>query len=402
MHLTEKILAELKLRPGETERLIGDAAMTGLRLRLRQSSKGVTRTWVYKYSIGGVVRSITFDAAGHSLAAARKRAGELQAAVRLGGDPAQKRDAGRLQAEQTMGAALRTYLPMKRETTRARTFGELDRHLTRYLQPLHRLPLATIVTPTISARLAAIAHANGITTSDNVRRSLHAFFVWAMRQGLVSSNPVAGVERRRLKSRDRVLTADEIRIVWEATGGDDDYSAIVRTLLLTGARLTEIGQLTWSEVYSDRIILPPQRVKNGRMFTLPITPQVDAILVHRRGSGREFVFGRNEDGGFVGWGGSKASIDARIKAAGHELPGWTHHDLRRTMATGLSELGIGPHIVEAALNHVSGFRRGVAGVYNHATYESQIRHALLTWETHVMSIVKGRVAGDRIVPLRRA
>ena len=359
MHLTEKIIAELALRPGESERLIGDDALTGLRLRLRQGRKGVTRTWVYKYSIGGAVRSITFDAAGHTLAAARKRAGELQAAVRLGGDPAQERDAGRLQAEQTFDAALRTYLPMKRSTTRARTYGELERHLTRYLQPLLRLPVAAIATPMLSARLATIARENGVTTSDNVRRSLHAFYVWAMRQGLVSNNPVVGVERHRLKSRDRVLDADEIRTIWEATSGPEDYSAIVRTLLLTGCRLNEIGQLKWSEVYSDRIVLPGERVKNGRVFVLPLTPQVEAILQVRRGSGRVYVFGRGPNG-FSGWGASKATLDARIKASGHKMHGWTHHDARRTCATGMAELGVSPFVIEAALNHVSGFpaRRG--------------------------------------------
>lgn len=400
MHLTEKIIAGLDLRPGESERLIGDDAMTGLRLRLRQGRKGVTRTWVYKYSIGGTVRSITFDAAGHSLAAARKRAGELQASVRLGGDPAQGRDLGRLRAEQTFDAALRIYLPMKRSTTRARTYGELDRHLTRYLKTLLRLPVAAITTPMLSARLATIARENGVTTSDNVRRSAHAFFVWAMRQSLVSNNPVTGVERQRLKSRDRVLNADEIRIVWNATSGPDDYSAVVRMLLLTGLRLSEAGGLRWDEVYSDRIILPPGRVKNARQFVVPITPQVEAILAPRRSPGREFVFGRNQDGGFVGWSGSKVAIDARIEASGVKMCPWRHHDLRRTCATGMSELGISTETIEAALNHVSGVRRGIAAVYIHSRLEGPIRNALLAWEQHVMEIAGGAVRGDRVVPLR--
>ena len=76
------------------------------------------------------------------------------------------------------------------------------------------------------------------------------------------------------------------------------------------------------------------------------------------------------------------------------------HDLRRTFVTGTCDLGIAPHVVETAVNHVSGFRHGVAGVYNRAALESPVRHALITWENHVMAIAKGRVKGDRVVPLR--
>jgi hypothetical protein len=79
---------------------------------------------------------------------------------------------------------------------------------------------------------------------------------------------------------------------------------------------------------------------------------------------------------------------------------WTLHDLRRTFATGTCELGVAAHVVEAALNHISGFRHGVAGVYNRAILETPIRHALATWETHVRDITEGRVSGDRVVALR--
>ena len=121
-----------------------------------------------------------------------------------------------------------------------------------------------------------------------------------------------------------------------------------------------------------------------------------------RRPGNDFVFGRDEGRPFSGWGQAKDALDARIKAAGIELPAWRLHDLRRTVATGMSELGVAPHVVESALNHVSGFRAGVAGVYNHARYEGPVRVALAAWSEHVRAVVEGRVHGDRVVPLRRA
>ena len=359
MKLTEKSVVELSLRPGQNERQITDTALPCLRLRLRRTRKGITRTYIYKYDGG----SFSLDVAGTTLAAARKWAGSLQAARRLGRDPAQERDAGRLQVEQTMGAVLPAYLQLKQSTIRPRPYGELERHLMKYLKPLHRLPLSAISTPTLSARLSAITHESGVTTSDNVRRSVHAFLVWAMRQGLIRSNPAIGVERRPLKSRDRVLDADEIRAIWESTAGPDDYSAIVRLLLLTGCRISEIGGLQWPEVCSDRIELPGERTKNGRAHVIPLVPQIAGILASRtQPSGRANVFGRNGDSAFVGWGASKAALDARIAAAGIKMKPWRHHDIRRTVATGLSELGTSVEVIETMLNHVSGFRRGVAGV----------------------------------------
>jgi hypothetical protein len=63
-------------------------------------------------------------------------------------------------------------------------------------------------------------------------------------------------------------------------------------------------------------------------------------------------------------------------------------------------LGIAPHVIESVLGHVGGFRSGVAGTYNKATLEHQVRHALMMWEAHVTDIVGGRISGDRVVPLR--
>jgi integrase len=394
--LTEKDVAELALARGKNEREIADDAVRGLRLRLRRTRNGITRKWVYTYRDATGRHSFTRDTAGMTLASARKWAGGLQAVRRVGRDPAQEREEGRQQAEQTFGAVLKTYLPLKAETVRPSTRTEIERHLLVHCAPLHRLPLSSITTGVLSARLASIAKESGSTTSDNVRRTVNAFWVWAIRRGLVETSPVAGVERRRPKSRNRVLDADELRAVWQATGDDSDFSIIVRILLLAGMRAAEVAGLRWSEVLSDRIVLPGERTKNHRPHTIPITPQI-AGLLSLRGRTGTFVFGRTAHSGFSGWSKAKKELD---QATGISKP-WVLHDLRRTLATGLNELGTPPHVVEALLNHVS-FKSGVSGVYNLAGYEGAVRHALLTWEAHVVEIDEGRIAGDRVVPLRRA
>ena len=192
------------------------------------------------------------------------------------------------------------------------------------------------------------------------------------------------------------MTASEIRSLWQATSGPGDFNAIVRLLLLTGCRASEIGSLRWSEVFSDRIVIADERVKNGRAHTVPLTPAVRAILDPRpRDLTKDFVFGRDTGRGFTGWPSSRIELEKRLS-----IKPWVLHDLRRTFVTGTCDLGIAPHVVETAVNHVSGFRHGVAGVYNRAALEGPVRHALITWENHVMAIAKGRVKGDRVVPLR--
>jgi integrase len=112
-----------------------------------------------------------------------------------------------------------------------------------------------------------------------------------------------------------------------------------------------------------------------------------------KSGGRECVFGRN-DSGFGGWNISKQELNARAAVAP-----WTLHDLRRTVATRMAELGIQPHIIEAVLNHVSGHKGGIAGVYNRATYDREKREALSLWAEHVTALIEGRK--PVIVPMKR-
>jgi integrase len=171
--------------------------------------------------------------------------------------------------------------------------------------------------------------------------------------------------------------------------------------MLTGQRRNEIAALSWSEIAGDTIVFPKSRTKNGREHLVPVVPLVRDILDTRtRRDDDNFVFGRSRGKPFRGFAVCKEALDQRIAAAGTELKPWTHHDLRRTMATRLAELQTAPHIIEAILNHV-GHKRGVAGIYNRATYEVPKRIALQTWADYVERIVSGKQSA-KVVPLRGA
>jgi integrase len=169
-------------------------------------------------------------------------------------------------------------------------------------------------------------------------------------------------------------------------------------LILTGQRREEIGGLRWSEITDAGIELPAERTKNAQAHTIPLSGPAHAIIrALPRHDGREFVFGRGE-GGYSGWSRSKARLDERIAEMNRQpLPGWTLHDLRRTAVTEMAEIGIQPHVIEAVINHISGHKGGVAGIYNKASYTGEKTTALARWADHVLSVVEGRER--KVIPI---
>ena len=219
-----------------------------------------------------------------------------------------------------------------------------------------------------------------------------------MRKGLHDNNPVVSTEARKEQGRDRVLTDSELSAVWNAAG-DGEFGLIVKLLILTAQRAGEIGGLRWNEIdFEEGLIrLPARRVKNNRPHEIPMSDAVVGILQIRSRDG-DCVFGRGTSG-FLGWGKGKNRLDAALTAKlGKELPHWTIHDLRRTAATRMIDLGEGPHIVEAVLNHVSGHKGGVGGIYNRALYKAEKAQALSKWATHVLAIAKGKTSN--VTPIR--
>jgi len=212
-----------------------------------------------------------------------------------------------------------------------------------------------------------------------------------MREGLAASNPVLFSNKATdERSRDRVLTDAELVAIWRACRADQ-YGTILKLLILTAARHEEVGGMRKDELDLERRlwVIPRERAKNDRAHILPLSPSAVALLTDAaQRSGRDLVFGEGE-GSFSGWSKCKARLDERIAKAGLELVGWRLHDIRRTAASGMAQLGAQPHIIERVLNHAGGQISGIAAVYNRHTYESEMRRALELWAEHVMAVVSG-------------
>jgi integrase len=395
MKLTQASIERLALPAGKSEAIIFDDDVPGFGLRLRA---GGSRTFIVQYALGSRQRRMTIGTAKILDAAkARQTARNLLAKVRLGHDPAAERTEARVRAsDEPLGAIIGRFLARQEGRLRPRSYIDARRYLERYWKPLHELHVATISRATIAARLGKIANEHGPVSADRARGTLSSFFAWAIGEGLCDTNPVVGTNKHfdGAKSRDRVLTDRELAVIWKVLP-DSDYGAIVRLLILTAQRREEIGALRWSEVDLEgcEITLPPARTKNNRPHDVPLSKPALAILKSRLAhAGRDLVFGdgpraRNgrhpgPEGGFQGWSHCKAILDKQTSLIGS----WRLHDVRRTVATRMAELGVQPHVIEAVLNHVSGHKAGVAGVYNRSSYATEKREALSFWGKHVEAL----------------
>ncbi len=410
MKLDAETIKILELPLGKTDVIFFDDDLIGFGIRLRGDGGRLRRSWITQYRVKGRTRRFRIgDVETINAKRARDAAGKVLANVKLGNDPQSKKEEDRKIVARTLKSVANEYLEMKKFEMDKGKYRPASYRVTKlyltgkaYFGPLHTTAITEISLADIAARLNAITRNNGSVTSGRARSALSSVFTWAMQQGFMGdrpNNPVIATKKPDdATPRERVLEDAELAAIWHCCE-DDDYGKIVRLLALTGCRREEIGGLRWSEIDLENgvLTLPKERVKNNHDHKLPLMQLALSIIgtVHER-VGRDHLFGDSSDAGFTNWSKGKADLDKRL--AEQMTEEWRPHDFRRTVATWMAEHGeIDPHIIEAVLNHYSGHRSGVAGVYNRARYERQIRAALALWNDHLQSVVDG---GERkIIPL---
>jgi integrase len=414
MKLTQRRIDDLECPTGKKDALVFDDGQRGLGVRV---TKGGGKTYLAQYTIAGSKRRIPLGSCSAiSLAAAREAVQAIRGDVAKGRDPAADRKEAvqkvREQAEAealTLGALIdkweNRHLIEKRpgyaaEATRALRFG-FKKHL--------KSPAAALTPKTAKTILNAIADDGKRATARLTGAYGRACYGWAIGKDLLVENPFAGIKLDAVASRERVLSDEELVAVWDASKGPGAYTAIVRMLILTGQRREEVAGMTWGEIAPDLLTwtIPAGRTKNGVAHIVPLSSQVQAMIksTHRtakddadqKAEGElEFVF-PGRAGAFNGFSKAKTTLDEDSGVAD-----WRLHDLRRTMATGLQKLGVRLEVTEAVLNHVSGSRAGIVGIYQRHDWAEEKRTALNAWGEHISAIVEGRTAADNVTRLRRS
>ena len=391
IRFTDSFVRKLILPVGKTDHIVWDPDLPGFGARLRPGKV----SFVVQYRFGthqrrkglGDVRKITLEDAR---SAARKRFAQIE----LGIDPdAAERDRKADQAsdERTFEKVVVLYLEARKPKMRPNTYVAADRYLSRHCAPLHKKPIDRVTREDVASLIRNLIRDHGMTSAARARGALATFFAWCMGEGIAKANPIIGTNNpiEGKKPRSRVLNDDEIRAVWKNCA-DDDFGKIIRLLMLTACRRDEIGALRWPEINMDTglMLLPEERTKSKRALgmTLPATAMAVVQSVRRRNS-RDTLFGGGPNG-FNAWSYNTLALNGRIAAAeGKALAPWRIHDLRRTVRTRLSKLGVLPHIAELVLNH-AGHRSGVDGkVYDWHDYEPEISEALRKWEARLLAII---------------
>jgi integrase len=388
MKLTEVTIAKISVPPNKRDILTFDDSLPGFGIRKFETGRA---SFFVKFSIGRQQRKITLGPVVPGvLAEMRRKASDILARARLGEDTQAAKKTAREKKSVTFGELIPRYLAAREGEMSPSYLDATRRYLTNHWEPLHARAIEAVARRDVVAALDEIAAARGKVAADRAVAAIGGLFSWLIDRGYVESTPVLRIRRRANGGgRERCLSEGEIKAIWRAVEGMGDYCHVLRLLILTAQRRSEIADLTWQEIDFERrqIELPAGRTKNRRPHILPLSEAALAVIaeVPRRNS-RDFLFGEGERG-FQGWSRCKIRLNAKLPAG---MAPWTIHDLRRSTITHLNERDFAePHVIEAVANHVSSSKGGVAGVYNRAAYAQQKRAALDAWGAHVAALVGG-------------
>jgi integrase len=374
-HLTDAAIQRIK-PPAKSSLEIFDLGYPGLALRI---GHGGAKSFELFYRASGKLRRETLGRwPAISLVDARNAWRKTREAIGRGDDPALQRGGSAMLFEHVV----EEWIKRDQAKNKPSSLYQVTRSLKVDLLPSWRgKRVDEIGKRDVIELLDSIADRGAPIMARSVQSYIRRFFRWCIERDILRIDPTAGMPRvGNRKSRDRVLTDEELDKVWAACNGT--YGAVVRMLALTGARREEIAQLRWSEIDGATIKLEGSRTKTGAPHTIPLSSAAQALLNSLPRLG-DFVFTANGTKPISHWSQPKLRLDG---ASG--VTNWRIHDLRRTAATGMQRLGVNLQTIEAVLGHMSGSRSGVVGVYQRHSFDAEKRAALEAWGAHVMALVQ--------------
>jgi integrase len=394
MKLTLARIGNLKCPASKRDMLVFDDEQRGLGVRV---TAGGGKTYLAQYTFHGQKRRIPLGSCRAVSLAKARDAGELA----KGTDPSAERKKASAEARRkaahealTLSTLLEDWQALHLASMRPRYAAEAVRALRKALWRYLDLPAAALDRVTAVKALDAIARQGAPAMAAQTAAYGKAAYGWAVKRGSLSVNPFVNLPVAPTVKRDRVLADDELAPIWRATDGTGAFDSIVRLLILSGQRREEAAGITWAEVSDDfsTWTIPARRAKNGATHIVPLSAQAQDLLRSLPQFG-ELVF-PGLRGPFNGWSKAKAALDAKSG-----VKNWRLHDLRRTAATGLQRLGVRLEVTEQVLNHVSGSRAGIVGVYQRHDFANEKRAALEAWGSHVEAIVEGRISESNVLKL---
>jgi integrase len=398
--LTIRSVEAMKPRPVRQE--IPDSFLPGLYLIQQPSG---AKGWAVRYRHKGVPRKLTlgsYPALG--LKDARELGAKALRAVAEGRDPGREKVLARAAKADSVDRIVEDFLERHvRRSNRPRTAQETERLLRQHVLPRWRGRMVHEITRRdVLDILDRVVDGGAPIAANRVFAAIRKFFNWCAARDIIAASPCAGVKPPTAeRARDRVLSDEELRLVWRAAdklGGT--FSPLVKMLALTGQRRDEVARMRWEELDLDARLwtLPPARTKNNQPHEVPLSKAALVVLQNvPRIASSPFVLTTNGGGSPAsGYSKNKRRLDALLPA---DMPPWRLHDLRRSCASGLARLGINLPVIEKVLNHSSGSFAGIVGVYQKHSFADEKRAALEAWGSFVTAVVEGKPA-SKVVRLR--
>ena len=408
VRMTETAIQAAAKRAVETgtRQELSDVALAGLRLRLAPSGG---RSWVLacRDTLGAMRRFPLGEHPDMGIADARDAARGMRVRVRDGADPVAERRRQRAIGRDardgigTLMAVLDLYAKQRGEALRS--WPESRRRIESVFSTYLSHPLATMRAGDL--QMTADAHEAKQSAAAAVRY-IRPVLKWAAQRGYVAAEVAVLHQPATVQRRDRVLSLDELRAVLPTLDASTrPYAAALRFMLLTLARREEVAAASWRDVDLEAKVWTIPTTKNGQPHKVPLSVQAVALLTAQKltkpakllaqkpGDIPAFVFHVAGGGRLINW-----DRETKAAQAASKTEGWTRHDLRRTGATLLGEMGFDPHVIEAALNHTA-IHSQLAATYNRSRYMPEVTRALQALADRLDGIVQG---GAKMMPLRRA
>ena len=374
--LTDTLVRSLKPRDKHYD--LYDAALAGFGVRVATSG---ALSWVLMTRQHGRRKRVTLGQyPAMSLAKAREAARTALSEIRDG-------TFDQKQGSASFADAVEDWYT--REQRARKSFQQVEQAMRLHVLPyLGRHQLDQITKADLMRVIDRIADQGKLTQANRVRAFVTRFFNWATERNFVKASPAAALPKPAKEvSRDRVLSRNELRSVWQAADQMGSlFGRIVQLLILTAQRRDEVAGMRWSELDLERArwIIGKDRAKNGKAHIVHLSSQTLTILTKLpRREDTDFIFTTTGTSAVSGFSKAKAALDAHSHVAD-----WRIHDIRRTAATYMAdELRIASVVVDRILNHVSGSVRGVAAIYQRGEHLAEREAALDAWGLLVEDLV---------------
>ncbi len=421
MELTDRKLKSIK--PDDTRQEIPDGRVSGLYFVMQPSGKA---SWALRYRISDnttakrwITKKLTLGAyPALGISDARTAAFAAKDRIDVGIDPSTEKKAATealKDVRDTVGALLDDFLSKyAAKQLKPATQREMKRIADiKIRKAWGDRKIKSIAKRDVIDLIDAVVEAGAEVYANRVLAFVRKFFNWLVERDVINVSPVNGVKAPTPeRARSRVLTDNELRLLWKATEGNEPLKLATRILAFTGQRRAEVGEMRWSELDIDAKLwtIPGERVKNSETHTIPLAPAVlDILNSIPKQAGCDFVFTTNGETAISGWSHFKDRTHKKMEAAATgeakerdptaealTMPEWRIHDLRRTCASGMARLGQPVHVVEKLLNHISGTFGGIVGVYQRHDFAKEKEAAANAWAAYVVDLVSGEPAKNVI------